>query len=80
MGTSSGFSLKLLTCFVVFVAGRELFRFYAESSQLVANLVGLSLWAVVMYIDPPRPRPFRLLLVTSSLVLIVVALHFLHVG
>lgn len=80
MGREGGFSLKLLTAFVAFVAGRELFLLYANGSKLRANLVGLALWSLAMYIEPPRPKLWRLLVGTVTLALIVVALHLLHVG
>jgi hypothetical protein len=80
MRNGSGFSPKLLTAFVVFIVGRELFLLYADGSKLRANLVGLALWSFAMYIDPPRRKLWRLLPGTVSLALIVVALHLLHVG
>jgi hypothetical protein len=78
--SQGGLSLKLLASFVAFVAGRELFQFYTESSGWIASLVGLALWMIVMCIVPPRPRPWKLLLGTALLATLVVLLHLLHFG
>jgi hypothetical protein len=75
-----GFSLKLLAAFVLFVAGRELFRLYMSSSELLANLVGLGLWTIVVYVAPPRPTLWKLLLAAASLALLAMVLHLSHVG
>jgi hypothetical protein len=74
------FSPKLLAAFLAFVVGRELFHLSATSSEWIANLVGLALWSLVMYVVPPRTKLWRVLLATASLVLIVIALRLLHVG
>lgn len=75
-----GLSPKLLAAFVAFVAGRELFQLYAKCSGWVASLVGLALWCIVMYLAPPRPKLWKLLLATGSLAVLVAVLHLLHVG
>ena len=80
MEFQGGLSLKLLESFVAFVAGRELFQSYTESSGWVASLIGLLLWMIVMYIIPPRPKPWKLLLGTASLAILVVLLRLLHFG
>lgn len=76
----SGLSPKLLVSFVAFVAGRELFQLYTGSSGWIASLVGLALWTIIMYIVPPRPRPWKLLLGTASLAILVFLLRLLHFG
>jgi hypothetical protein len=48
--------------FVAFVVARELSRYFAGSSEWVANLVGLGVWSVVAYIDLRGPNPWRLVL------------------
>jgi hypothetical protein len=75
-----GLSPKLLAAFVAFVAGRELFQLYAKYAGWVASLVGLALWCIVMYLAPPRPKLWKLLLATGSLAVLVAVLHLLHVG
>ena len=80
MESQGGLSLKLLGSFVAFVAGRELFQLYAESSGWIASLVGLALWTIVMYLVPPRPKPWKLLLGTASLAILVALLRVLHFG
>ena len=73
-------SLKLLESFVAFVAGREFFQFYTGSSGWIASLVGLALWMIVMCIVPPRPRPWKVLLGTAWIAILVGLLHLLHFG
>lgn len=76
-----GLSPKLLAAFVAFVAGRELFQLYAtKCAGWVASLVGLALWCLVMYLAPPKPKLWKLLLATGSLAVLVAVLHLLHVG
>jgi hypothetical protein len=79
-GTHNGASLKLLTAFVVFVAGRELFQLYTKCSGWIASLVGVALWCLFTYLMPPRPKLWKLLLVAASIALAVTVLHLLHVG
>lgn len=78
MESQGGVSAKLLTSFVIFVAGREVFQLYTNSSGWVASLIGLALWAIVMYAVPPRPKPWKLFLGTASLAILIVLLRLLR--
>jgi hypothetical protein len=75
-----GLSPKLLAAFVAFVAGREIFELYTKVGGWLASLVGLGIWSAVMYLTPPRPKLWALLLATASLALIVIVLHLFHLG
>jgi predicted secreted protein len=58
----------------------DIFRAFALGNRLLANLTGLVLGAVVLYIAPPRPKLWMVLLMTGLIALVFVALYFLHVG
>lgn len=72
--------LKGLTGFVAFIAGMELLRLFTYCSEWVSMLVGIGLWSVVTYLEPPRPRLWKVLLATASLVVLVLVIHLLHFG
>jgi hypothetical protein len=58
----------------------DIFRAFALGNRLLANLTGLLLMTVVLYIAPPRPKLWKMLLLVGSLALAYVALYSLHPG
>ena len=76
----AGSSLSSLAAIFAFMATTELAPLYGLSNKLLASLAGLVLAAAIIYIAPPRPKLWIVLLVTGLVALVFVGLHLLHVG